>query len=414
MLTSVNGWVSWSAVFALLAALPAASGAQEAKPRQPGEDRWVPSLALISGLTIQSQEGSVETFDFDYIFDPPEWVRGGWMLDEEFSTDGVDLAVSPYVGANLELMSPALALPGRPRLFLGAQILPTFAAARDIAKIQDPTGLAPPAVFPLVDLNPLIPSPILCEDEQGEVWESEQECYPRFGYAENTILGQGAQTTAEIDTLVFGAAVGVAIPFRLRGHTLRVKPSLGWIRYKIEVEGRMVKAQCPPYIPPRAELVSTSCIDFDLFGPLIVPPPPFRLPDGTINPDWFYGQPNLNYALQPGFTREIVLGAQGSQHFNGIGGGVDLEMDVWRAGPFGVSLFLGGSFYRILGDRTLDLSDSAEFDYTEKVREPDDNYDGTEVSLPENTFTANWSFEVDPWMYRAGLGLRFHWLGSRK
>jgi hypothetical protein len=389
MLASVNGFVSWSAVVALLAALSAASGAQEeeAKARQEGqagEDRWVPSLALISGLTIQSQEASVET-------------RDSVGMLEDFSTEGDDLAVSPYVGANLELMSPALPLPGRPRLFLGVEILPTFAAARDIAKIGDPTGFAsqdipPPPLWPTEPGDPPRVEP--CDDGEGGVRLSERECYPRFGYTESGILGQGGQTTAEIDPLVFGAAAGVAFPFELRGRPLRVKPSFGWIRYKIDVEGRMLKAQCAPFTTPKP-VESTACISFDVRGPP-VPGDPSNNPDG-----------------QHGLTREIVLGAQASQSFNGIGGGLDIEMDVWRVGQFGVSLFLGGRFYRTLGDRTVDLSAEAEF--PEETREPsaiDPPFDG--ASLPANTFTAKWSFEVDPWMYRAGLGLRLHWLGSQK
>jgi hypothetical protein len=395
MLASVNGFVSWSAVFALLAVLPAASGAQEeeAKARQEGqagEDRWVPSLALISGVTIQSQEASIETFNFDYVLDPPDDPKWVWMLNEDLSADGDDLAVSPYVGANLELMSPALPLPGRPRLFLGAEILPTFAAARDVAKIGDPTGFAPqdippPPLWPTDPGDPPRVEP--CDDGEGGVRLSTRECYPRFGYTESGILGQGSQTTAEIDTLVFGAAVGVAFPFELRGRPLRVKPSFGWIRYKIDVEGRMLRATCALYDPTNLE--SNACISFDVVGP-------DAGPDG-----------------QHGFTREIVLGAQGSQSFNGIGGGLDIEMDVWRVGQFGVSLFLGGRFYRTLGDRTVDLSDEAEF--PAETREPsaiDPPFNA--AFLPANTFTAKWSFEVDPWMYRAGLGLRLHWLGSRK
>jgi hypothetical protein len=341
MLASVNGWALWSAVVALLALLPATSGAQQerAKARQAGEARWVPSLAVISGVTIQSQEASVELFDSNFV------------LDEDFSTVGDDVAVSPYVGANLELLSPALPLPGRPRLFVGAEILPTFGAERDVAKIGDPSGFR----------TPLFTPPLPGEE------------VPRSGYTESGVLGQGSATAAQIDTLVLGAAVGVAFPFELRGRPLRVKPSFGWIRYKIDVEGRVLKVECLPFTTPKGQ-PSTACIDFDPAGP------------------------NAGNPFQPGFTREIVLGAQDSQSFNGIGGGLDIEMDAWRVGQFGISLFLGGRFYRTLGDRTVDLSDSASFD--------DD--------LGQDTFTANWSFEVDPWMYRAGLGLRFHWLGSQK
>ncbi len=386
MLASVNKFVSWSAVLALLAFLPAASSAREeeqAKERQAGEDRWVPSLAVTSGITIQSQEASVALLSS---------LSG---LDEDFSTDGDDLAVSPYVGANLELMSPALPLPGRPRVFLGAEILPTFAATRDVAKIGNPSGFE---VRLEIDPNP--PSPVI----PGKTLD-----YALAGYPENTILGVGSATSAEIDSLVFGAGVGVAFPFEVRGRPLRLKPSIGWIRYKIDVEGRALKAECPPY--QFGTVTTTACIAYDPGGPFLPPP------------------------AVDGFTREIVLGAQGSQSFNGIGGGLDIEMDVFRVGQLGVSLFLGGRFYWTLGDRTIELGKSVPFDREEMLRPvsvdeypdapyypPPEDYPvppggyqfGTNVALPEETFTANWSFEVDPWMYRVGLGLRFHWLGSRK
>jgi hypothetical protein len=358
MLASVNRSVSWSAAIALLALLPAASGAQEEKARQAGEERWVPSLAVISGATIQSQEASAEACCATEDSPPTPLIP---------PTDEDDLAASPYVGANLELMSPALPLPGRPRLFLGAEILPTFAAERDIVKEGNPTGfaLSEDPERPLLDPNGPPDGP--------------REEYPWTGYSENTILGTGGAMTAEIDTLVFGANLGVAFPFELLGRPLRVKPSFGWIRYKIDVEGRVLKVQCPTFAGSGGA-ETTACISFDPDGPSTPPP------------------------MQPGFTREITLGAQDSLNFNGIGAGLDIEMDTGRVGPFGVSLFLGGRFYRILGDRTVDLSDSATF--------PEETVES--VSLPASTYTAHWSFEVDPWMYRVGLGLRLHWLGSRQ
>jgi hypothetical protein len=380
MLASVNRWVSRSAVVALLAVLPGASGAQQEKARQAGEDRWVPSLAVISGFTLQGQEASLAAVSEEMsdpaaveLLVPPVIGRS-------------DDAVSPYVGASLALMSPALPLPGRPRLFLGAEILPTFAASRDIAKVGDPVGFTFPDVPPPPLLDP--------EDQPGPCEPEDRECYPRTGFAEDLILGNGGWTTAEIDTLVFGATVGVAFPFELLGRPLRVKPSFGWIRYRIDVEGRAARAQCPPFLTDTpTPAPSTACASFD--------------PRGPFDPD----DPFRNPVSQPGFKREIELGAQDSQHFNGIGGGLEIEMDTGRVGPFGVSLFLEGRFYRILGDRTVDLSDSVPFE-EETVTSVLPPF--REASLPAITATANWPFEVEPWMYRAGLGLRLYWLGSRQ
>jgi hypothetical protein len=342
MRASVNGFISWSVAIALLSGLPVASGAQE---RQAGEDRWVPSLAVISGITIQDQEASVAAIDS----------TGTPVVAP---TDGDDLAVSPYVGASLALMSPALPLPGRPRAFLGGEILPTFASTRDVVKVGAPDGFTYPEVKFFGD-----------------------EELPRTGFTEDVVLGNGGRTTAEIDTLVLGATVGVAFPFELRGRPLRLKPSFGWIRYKIDVSGRAAKAQCIPFTtPPPAPATSTACVSFDPGGPDFGRPPQF------------------------GYTREIEFEAQDSQYFNGIGGGLEIELDTGRVGPFGVSLFLEGRFYRILGDRTVDLGASA---FYPEVGDPPEY-------LPATTVTADWAFEVDPWMYRAGLGLRLHWLGSRR
>ena len=98
----------------------------------------------------------------------------------------------------------------------------------------------------------------------------------------------------------------------------------------------------------------------------------------------------------PGFLRETRLEGSDSQMFNAIGGGLDIEMDTIRYGPVGASLFLGGSFYRTLGDRTIGFSDSETFN--------------DQLGMNDRA-EAEWEIEVDPWMYRAHVGIRFQWLG---
>ena len=120
------------AVVALQLLLPIASlatdgGDPEERTTQAGEDRWVPSLTLTSGVTIQKQTGSVESFLFEDMTPPSVALRD--------SLEGDDLAVSPFVGGSLELMTPALPIPTRPRLFLSGEFLPTFAISRNL--VQD-------------------------------------------------------------------------------------------------------------------------------------------------------------------------------------------------------------------------------------------------------------------------------------
>ena len=125
------------AVVALWAFFPTASlaadgGALEESTQQEGEDRWVPSLAITSGVTVQKQLGGAGSFIEDG-FVP---IRGLVIGD--------DIAVSPFVGGTLELMTPALPIPTRPRLFVSGEILPSFASDRDLACEGDPGGVRGP------------------------------------------------------------------------------------------------------------------------------------------------------------------------------------------------------------------------------------------------------------------------------
>jgi hypothetical protein len=312
MLASVNHFRSCCTGLTIATVVLASAAVAEGPDRRAGEDRWVPALAVVSGVTIQDQEAAVSSFDFTN------------AAPLRNPTDGNDLAVSPYVGANLQLMAPAItAIPGRPRVFAAGEILPTFAVSRNIANEGNPSEFAfPPGL--------------------GQI--------PELG-----ITGQGSQTTAEVQTLAYGAAVGVAFPFVVRGFQLRAKPSVGWIRYEVAVEGTVHAAFCA-------------------------------------------GGGNLcrTDAFPPGFARLVDLRGGDSQWFNGIGPGLEIEMDVYRFSQFGVSVFLDGHAYRVLGNRSVEFSDSIAI--TDDLGGPD-------------TYAANWSFEVDPWIYRAGLGLRIHWLG---
>jgi hypothetical protein len=315
------------AVVALWAFFPTAShaadgGELEESTQQAGEDRWVPSLAITSGVTVQKQEGSAISLFFEDMSSSPVFLRG--------FVDGNDIATSPFVGGTLELMTPALPIPTRPRLFASGEILPTFASDRDLALEGDPGCVRGPK------------PDARCTRIPGE------EPYP-----ENAANGEGSVTTAEVDTLVFGASLGVAFPVRLGKRQLRIKPSVGWINYEVDAEGLVVDANCG---------------------------------EGDIA------------ACTSDTLREVTLSASDSQRFNGIGPGLDVEMDAVRYGPLGVSLFMGGRAYAIVDDRTISFG----------TEETYDDQHGMDRAA------ARFEVEVDPWIFRAHVGIRFHLLGGEE
>ena len=316
------------AVFALGALSPLVSIANDAdepeqRAVQAGEDRWVPSLAITGGITIQDQQGSADSFLDDMNSTP---LRG--------LVQGDDNAVSPFVGGSLELMAPALPIPTRPRPFVSGEILPTFASNRDLAVEGNPSCVRGP--------EPNAP----CAKSPGGLSGA--------SFTSDTANGQGTSLIAQVDTLVIGANFGVAFPFEVRDRQLRIKPSFGWINYEVDADALVVDAACgnPNSVPP-----SLRCNDF---------------------------------------LRETVLAASESQRFNGIGPGLDIEMDAAKIGPIGVSLFLGGRAYAIVGDRTMSFSTSKSFD----------------DQLGMGVAIGQFEVEVDPWMYRAHVGIRFQFLGN--
>ena len=204
------------AMIALQPLLPADSPASEPQAaeesvRQAGEDRWVPSLALIGGVSIQKMRGAADSLFLEDMLPPPVPLRG--------EVNGSDTAVSPFVGASIELMTPTLDIPTRPRLFITGEILPTFAADRDVALEGDPDCVRGPE-----------PGSICARDEDGTRTRP---------FGEDSLNGQGTRTAAEIDTLVYGATLGVAAIVWLtlgatagwiwarRGHQTAARPAHG-------------------------------------------------------------------------------------------------------------------------------------------------------------------------------------------
>jgi hypothetical protein len=159
---------------------------------------------------------------------------------------------------------------------------------------------------------------------------------------ELSIPGQGSRARWQLGKIVYSAGGGLAFTFTLFQRTFRLKPSFEWVQVDqdfIGVTRRAVKLQ---------------------------------FPSGTSDISQF---------------REISLSSVHTRTFDGIGPGLELEVDTARLGPIQTSLYAMGRGYYLLGN--LDTTLTATNQYGE---------------------TATWTFQPEQWMIRAGVGIRFRWL----
>jgi hypothetical protein len=341
----------------------AASIARAAEPGPAvGMHQWVPSLAVTSGVTFQRQSGNQSSQLFD-----GESANPSVPTPLRPATGGDDQAVSPFVGGALELMTPTLSILPRVRLFATAEILPTFATERLVAQEGQPSRIRGPQ-----------PNSVLWNQEDNRHFTTDPcpTAPPQRGYCPRSpndafgapeANGQGMQTSAQVDRLVFGAKIGFAYEFDWRGRRMRIKPWLGWLEYKLTVKGYFVNPTCGPG-PAGATLCTT------VYNLSTTPP--------TVS--------------SVGHIRESILSGQDSGVFDGIGPGIDLEMDTGRIGPIGTALFLGAGGYYIPGGREISFTAARAYS----------DFFGNDVN------TATWRTRVAPWIYRGGVGIRFQWLGS--
>ena len=73
-------------------------------------------------------------------------------------------------------------------------------------------------------------------------------------------------------------------------------------------------------------------------------------------------------------------------------------MDTGRFGPIGTSLFLGGRAFYTLGNRTIAFGTTQH--YNDQV--------GNDIA------NARFQVDVNAWMFRTQVGMRFQWLGTRE
>jgi hypothetical protein len=185
---------------------------------QDGADRWVPSIAGVSGITAQDWDADVSSIVCRGCTIPDPLGR---EVELRVPANGDDRDITPYVGASLELMTPELPVPGSPRLFAGAEILGAFGIERKIARQGQPGTVRSPAP------------------------EGAQE---NTSFDAEVALGQGGRTVATMSDVMYGIYAGVSFPFDLNGRAIRIRPGLAWIRYEIDLEGLVVDADCQPQL----------------------------------------------------------------------------------------------------------------------------------------------------------------------
>lgn len=429
------------AAIALSAALPAvAQRASESGPTDV-DRRWIPSLSFQGSAMVQYMNSGVSSrclfgrpafksadgvvnrpacrdpdanyVDLDASGNPiPNPQPGPSPLRD--SSDGDDATVTPTVSASLQLLTPRVdVVPGGPRFFVSGEVITFWGQERDIAKEGSPTGV----VFP--------------PPQSGSGLQN------ALRYTQRGLFGSGSKTQSEVQMLGFGARAGVAFPFQFRERRMWVKPSIDWIQYEVDVRGTVV-----------AGLKDDGLLQG---GSALGNPAPYRPNNGAG--DFLERGPGI---------RAVNLFGSGSKVFNGIGPGIEIEMETGRFGPLGVSIFFSAEAFSVLGNRSVSFSSSVRCDpangqpcpsqevndiveygdlpvyppifppppvpQVEDVVSPVGPvadagvlypvYDDAVVNplTPQfpfgaDTYEAAWDFEVDQWGFRGGVGIRMHWLG---
>ena len=163
---------------------------------------------------------------------------------------------------------------------------------------------------------------------------------------QEAIEGQGSQTTNETGRSAYGFTGGMSIPFQIGDFRFFVKPGVSWMRYKWDIKGVVLAAQ--------------KSTDFAAFGREF---------------------------------RQIELSARGKLYSSGVGPyiAIEVEPDPW--GPVLVGAFIEGAYYRTIGDRDVNISDSQTLSGN---------------SLPTETYLGRWGMRVDQEFWRAAVGIRVY------
>jgi hypothetical protein len=334
----------------LLALVPLSALAQDPVDET---TRWVPSIGARSALIGQNAEASSSASNISYQRtrrvrelrpNPPPQFRERIVFENidapiRPSVDGEDVMLAPFVAGSVELMTPGLQMiPGKPRFFVRGDAGAAFGTERHIARERAP-GPLPEGKLPGV------PNLLVLDT----------------GFIEDAVGGIGSETTAETQPLTIAAGAGIAFSFDAFGRRFRVKPSAEYLREEVDFTG----------IVSSAQLFDTGA----------------QAADGITQKDSLF--------------MPIQLRGSASEVFQGVGAGLELEMDTLRAGPFMITLFVGAQGVKLLGDTEVEFSDEQILVNPPLV---------TPLRPNNQPISAEWKFEKDPWMYSGGVGVRFRFI----
>ena len=183
--------IGTAAAICTLALLARASSAE--LPAENAQHRWVPSLAITSGLIADG-------------------ARGGVTSSIRPSAAGTESFASPWLGGSVGIATPALEVGGvRSRLFAHAGVAGNFGVERDLAKEGSP-------------------GPFVVPPENAD-------------FGEITVEGQGSTASAGPRGLQSSAGVGVSIEVDTPWRTIRVKPSFEYLHEQVRISGGVRRAQ---------------------------------------------------------------------------------------------------------------------------------------------------------------------------
>ncbi len=344
----------------LISSLPAVADERQ-EQRDAERGRFAVAIGIASGVLIAQENGSIDKTVTNLTPTPtgvgcrngnlnvavPCKTPAPFGPNVNSSTN----SVSPNVGVNLELFAPAFEfVPTKPRFFAAVEYLPTFAANLTVAL----DGAA--TTFLVPDQRP-----------------------STFGAS--SIGGQGSRLTAQVMTSVVTADAGLAFDFEFKERLFRFKPFAGWIRWGVVSDGRVLAA-----FKNDPVTASTNPIQSNFFGDNI---------------------------------RLVTATGHGSGFFNGVGPGFELEMELAKRGPLRPILYITGAGYKTVGTDWFEYKASTSVQdnfyaaaaIPPSAQPPFPGAPAVTGPLATATYNATWTFQVDEWSYRAGLGMRLRWVG---
>ena len=171
-------------------------------------------------------------------------------------------------------------------------------------------------------------------------------------FLEDQLLGRGSALTSDLDNLQYGAHVGLSFPIQLGDWRLSIKPSARYLKQEVFFTG--IVSQGTRALGPNGTKPARS-----------IP------------------------------TNIILLQDSESLDIHAVGPGLEIEIATGGVRSLAASVYISGGAYRVLSDERVDMNATGS------------DSDGTAF-----IYDADWTAKIDPWIYRANIGMRFRWTGS--